>query len=274
MNRIYCIWYPSGGFGHYISGVISLYGDNFIRPLNQLVFAKDGNSHAFSPLAPKWKFDPDHYNYKFAPDRNHCVLIDNGAPSQSKKFKTFIPNSTILKVTYNNWSFPIVVHTMIVKAMRSSLEEHCLHNVYWTDQDWGKRQKFLYFLKNHPIQNLWNPEDDCTNIDLIEIIDYDIFKSKLESAGIKLTDFSATHQEWFNANKTYIDPVLQAQKVMECINSDENFLLSHITDLWTQAVVYYYIWLTYKIEVEHHTMPEFFNDTNQIRGWLIDQGVL
>jgi len=158
--------------------------------------------------------------------------------------------------------------------MGSSLDEHFLKNLYWTDQDWGKRQKFLYFLKHHPTQGLWNPEDDCVNIDIEEIIDYDIFKSRLESAGIKLTDFSATHREWYRANKIYIDPVLQAQEIMEYIKRDENFLLSHITDLWTQAVVYYYIWLTYKIEVEHNKMPDFFTDTNQIRRWLIDQGVL
>jgi len=274
MNNIYCIWYPSGGFGHYISAVISLYGDNFTRPLTDLAFAMDGNSHAVSPVAPKWKFDPDRYDYKFDPDKNHCVLIDNGATSQSKKFKTFIPKSTVLKVTHSKWSFPIGLHTMIVKAMGSSLDEHFLKNLYWTDQDWGKRQKFLYFLKHHPTQGLWNPEDDCVNIDIAEIVDYDIFKSRIESAGIKLTDFSAAHQEWYRANKIYIDPVLQAQEIMEYIKRDENFLLSHITDLWTQAVVYYYIWLTYKIEVEHNKMPDFFTDTNQIRRWLIDQGVL
>ena len=32
---IYCVWYPSGGFGHFINAVISLYGVDFKRPKNK-----------------------------------------------------------------------------------------------------------------------------------------------------------------------------------------------------------------------------------------------
>ena len=270
---IYCVWYPSGGFGHYIGAVLSSYGDNFTRPNKELAFSRNGNSHNITPAAAKWQNDPDNYDYTFDPEINHCVLVDNGISSQSKKFRSSIPNPTVLKITYNDWSFPIIAHTMVVKAIRSSLEEYCLKNIYWTKQDWGKRQKYFYFLKQHDCHNLWNPDEDCINIDIADIINYNTFKSKLESAGVELEDFSVTHREWYAANEPYIKPALQAQEVIEYIERGENFDLTHITDLWTQAIINYYIWLKYNVEVKHHTLVTFFRNTNEIRQFLISEGV-
>jgi hypothetical protein len=42
--------------------------------------------------------------------------------------------------------------------------------------------------------------------------------------------------------------------------------LTHITDIWTQAVVYYYIWLEFGIEVPHNDFANFFTNTDQIIG--------
>lgn len=271
---IYCVWYPSGGFGHYIGATLSLYGKNFARPNKDLTFSSNGDSHNIKPPADKWQNDPAVYDYEFAADVNHCVLVDNGISSQSKRFRSVIPNPVVLKITYNKWSFPIIAHTMVVKAIRSSLEEYCLKDIYWTDQDWGKRQKYFYFLKQHECHGLWNPEEDCVNIGIEDIVDYNTFKSKLESAGVELEDFSATHREWYAVNEPYIKPVLQAQEAMDYLDRGENFSLDHITDLWTQAIVNYYIWLKYKVEVKHHKLVEFFKNTSEIQAFLAREGAV
>jgi hypothetical protein len=271
---IYCVWYPSGGFGHYIGAVISFYGKNFIRPLTKLDFSSNGNSHAVKLLAPTWIDDPDSYSYNFDPARNHCVLIDNGVTSQSEKFKSVIPNPIILKIIFDDWSLPVIAHTMVVKAMRSSLEAHCLQDIWWSNQDWSKRQKFFIFLRDHKCRGLWNADNTCVNIDIADIVNYQKFKLKLESAGLVLADFSTKHQEWCVANEAYIKPALVAQEVVNYVAGNEAFALNHITDLWTQAVVYYYLWVRYGVELDHHKQVAFFKDTTEIRSWLANKGVL
>ena len=56
---IYCVWYPSGGFGHYIGATLSLYGKNFARPKKDLTFNANGDSHNVVPPAAKWEKDPE-----------------------------------------------------------------------------------------------------------------------------------------------------------------------------------------------------------------------
>jgi len=44
---IYCVWYPSGGFGHFINGILTLHGKGFKRPTNKIEFSTTGDSHKF-----------------------------------------------------------------------------------------------------------------------------------------------------------------------------------------------------------------------------------
>ena len=84
---IYCIWYPSGGFGHFINAVLSLYGTNFARPrVNTVEFNNDGNSHAVELIAPKYLKNLNNYSFNFLPNYNYSVLIDNGINDEGTKF--------------------------------------------------------------------------------------------------------------------------------------------------------------------------------------------
>jgi hypothetical protein len=59
-----------------------------------------------------------------------------------------------------------------------------------------------------------------------------------------------------------------AKKIVNQINNNESFDLSSIKDLWTQAVVYYFLWLEFEKEVPHNDYNDFFKDTDQIKQWL------
>ena len=74
--------------------------------------------------------------------------------------------------------------------------------------------------------------------------------------------------EWYIANKKYIDPVIDAQAVVQAIKNNNNICLDHISDIWNQSVLYYFLWIEFGQEVPHNDYPDFFQDINQIREWI------
>ena len=81
----------------------------------------------------------------------------------------------------------------------------------------------------------------------------------------EIEDFYPLWKEWRLANHKYIDPVITANSVLSCVRTKKSEDLTHITDIWTQAVIYYYIWFKFNIEVPHNDFADFFTDTDQIK---------
>jgi hypothetical protein len=72
---IYCVWYPSGGFGHFINAVLTLHGENFARPKKQQYsFSSSGDSHQLELAAPKFFKNPNNYSFDFDSTLNYSVL--------------------------------------------------------------------------------------------------------------------------------------------------------------------------------------------------------
>jgi len=91
---IYCVWYPAGGFGHFINAIISLYGKNFAKSHSaDLNFSPTGDSHQYALAAPKYLHDPDNYQFEFDQNKNYIVLIDNGINNHSDRFRSFFPEA-------------------------------------------------------------------------------------------------------------------------------------------------------------------------------------
>ena len=81
---IYCVWYPSGGFGHFVNAVLTLHGRDFERPERvDYQFSKKGNSHELQLVAPKYLKNPTHYDFDFSSTDHYSVLIDNGINDES-----------------------------------------------------------------------------------------------------------------------------------------------------------------------------------------------
>ena len=261
---IYCVWYPSGGFGHFVNAILTLHGDNFVSPKNTLEFSSNGNSHNLELVAPKYLHDPENYFFNFDTDKNYSVLIDNGIDNESSRFQKFFPDAKIIKICYNDYSWPVVVRTMIEKAMGVDLELQVFPEVAgWnTTDDWVVREKYFLYLRDNALRQAWRPTTDTT-IHLDELFDYSVFFNKLNSI-TKTNVFEETWNYWRAANDQYISPVKIATKIMSCVLNQNTCNMCHIKDIWTQSVIYYYIWLTFNIEVPHNDFANFFTDSDQI----------
>lgn len=263
---IYCIWYPSGGFGHFVNAIISLYGNNFAKVHNdELTFSATGDSHQYDLAAPKYLHDPDDYQFAFDQTKNYTVLIDNGINNQTDKFKSFFPQATTIKICYSDCSWPIIARTMIEKAMAVSLESQIeLDSDCWTEHDpWAYREKYFLFLRDHDLRLAWRPNSTDIHLHVDDLLDYDQFRSKLQTL-FEIDSFEADWRAWYNANKKYTDPISIADSVIKSIQAQQSLPLDTITDTWTQAVIYYYIWLQYNFEVPHNDYSEWFTNTTDI----------
>jgi hypothetical protein len=263
---IYCVWYPSGGFGHFINAVLTLHGENFVRPVDkELKFSTTGDSHSMSLVAPKYFKDPTKYDFDFDSTRNYSVLIDNGINNEGKAFLNVFPDSTTIKLCYSDRAWPVIAKTMIIKAMKSTLIDELEFFEWGTTESWAQREKMFLFLRDHQLRNHWKADKNCTNIFIDELIEYSSTKSKLETSGIILQSFNDLWELYWQNNSKYFNPIILSQQVISDIKNKQKKSLLHITDIWTQAVIYYYIWLEFGIEVPHNDYKDFFRDTDQIR---------
>jgi hypothetical protein len=269
---IYCVWYPSGGFGHFINAVLTLHGDNFIRPKKSLEFSKNGDSHNLDLVVPKYSHESWPGGIEFLDDKNYCVLIDNGIDNESTQFKSIFPNSVIIKICYSDRTWPIVARTMIDKAMKSSIEQQLPTDNWNTDEPWARREKYFLFLRDHEFRHAWKSDDDnALYIDKM-YEDYDEFLNKLNST-VKINWCKDLWSEWRTANAKYINPIKEAKSVLSNIKIKCSYDLRHITDIWTQSVIYYYIWIEFGVEVPHNDHANWFTNTNDIVIMLDKHGV-
>ena len=259
---IYCIWYPSGGFGHFINAVLTLYGHDFVRPKNSLKFSTNGNSHRLDLIVPKYCKEHWPGNVDFLHDKNYCVLIDNGINNESDQFKLVFPDAFVIKICYSDSSWPIVAKTMIDKAMQTSIDQALPLSNWSHTESWARREKYFLFLRDHQLRHAWKPTSDSTLL----IDNLLIYESMFEhlNAFTTVDNFECLWTQWRCANSTYIDPVKTAQTVIDAVIQHKPFDFSSITDLWTQAVIYYYIWIKFGIEVPHNDFENFFASTDQI----------
>lgn len=271
---IWCIWYPSGGFGHFLNAVISLRGHNFVRPSDaNLTISANGNSHALELVAPKYLHDPDHYEFEFDCDQHYTVLIDNGIDNTGDRFLKFFPGANVVKMIYSDWSWPVVAYTNIAKAMQSSLAKELPTSEWQTNDDWAQREKYFLFLRDHEFRTAWTADSRCVNIDVHDLCDYHNLKSTLCTHGIDCDDFESLWQQWHDSNSKYFEPIQQAKKIIKAVSSGQSTDISHITDLWSQAVIYYYIWLCYQFEVPHNDYANWFTSTADVATMLESYGI-
>lgn len=260
---IYCVWYPSGGFGHFVNAVLTIHGKDFVRPTNSLTFSKNGNSHSLNLVVPKYLHECWPGGIEFSNDKNYCVLIDNGITNESELFKSKFPDSKIVKICYSDKSWPVVARTMINKAMGSSIDNELSINEWSSDEPWARREKYFLFLRDHQLRHAWKP-----NNEYVLFVD-NLYKSYSEcytmlDSVAPVETFVDLWNEWRAANNEYINPVIVADTVVENVMLNQSIGLTHITDVWTQAVIYYFIWLKFDIEVPHNDFADFFTNTKQI----------
>jgi len=269
---IYAVWYPSGGFGHFINAMISLHGENFCRPDNNFSLGPNGNSHAVKMVLPK--FSNKHKQQYSLPEidlnMNYGVLIDNGINDESCNFLQYFPDAVPIKICYDDWSWPVVAQTHVTKAMLADLDAAISIDTIGWDRPttWAKREKFFLYLRDHALRHQWRNDSRFHHVMINALCEYKTMRESLQNTGIKIEDFQSDWDQWWKANLIYYAPVIQARTVIAAVRDGANLHLSDIKDTWTQAVIYYFIWLHFDREVPHNDFADFFTDTHQIQQWL------
>lgn len=271
-KNIWCVWYPSGGFGHFINTVLTHHGIDFVRPFDtQYKFSSTGDSHTNELVAPKFLHNPTNYKFNFSEtNKQYSVLVDNGINDQSKNFINTFPLAKIIKVCYSSTTWPIVAATAVYKAMESNFDsELAVDADCWPCLDaWAQREKYFLFLSGHRCRSLWNTDTHCHNLLIDDLLEYDVFCHRLGKHGIRLTDFHELWKTWLVHNQKYIEPVIFAKKVIDAIDQDQTMDLLSCQDLWTQAVVNYLIWDRFSYTVPANDFANWFSNTDQITALL------
>lgn len=273
-NNLLCIWYPSGGFGHFVSAILTLHGRNFAKANVPLVFSPKGDSHAFPCLLPKYFHNPKHYQIPDTdPGLIYTVLIDNGINDESTLYRKHFPGSKTLKLCYSDHSWCIVARTMVEKALGRDLEDEIsLDDSQWpSDENWAVREKYFLYLRDHPLRFSWRPSDDCHSVLLEQLVAYEDMRSCLADYG--LDPFYDDWQRWKTHNQTYVSPMETALDILKNIKNKQSIDLD-IADLWTQSVVNYFIWLEYQFEVPANDYADWFTNTKQIVTMLEQHGAV
>lgn len=269
---IYAIWYPSGGFGHFINAFVSYHGHDFCRPLEQFHTSSNGNSHGVPLVLPKYS-KREQTNFvlpKIDPAVNYSLLIDNGINDESIDFIDQLPDCKVIKICYDDLSWPIIAKTHVVKAMSKNFDGHiAVDSDKWQEPlKWAKREKFFLYLRDHDLRHCWRPDTRFHTLNISDLYTYQKLEKTLAQLGISIEQAEPTWMQWHKANFDYLSPVFQAKDVIDHVKKSQNFDLTEITDVWAQAVIYYYLWLEFSREVPHNSFRNFFVDTHQIRDWL------
>lgn len=272
---IYCVWYPAGGFGHFVNSVLSLHGQEFVRPRGKSVeFSSNGDSHKLDLVAPKYLHNPDYYDFDFDPTKNYSVLIDNGINDESTRFVKFFPTACVIKICYTDKTWPIVSRTMIEKAMGVAFSQEVSTGTNWNSiDDWATREKYFLFLRDNNLRHAWKIDPRYKYLKIDDMLCYDNFFNRLHLMGIDTSDFQKLWNNWIISNQKYINPINIAQQVLSDIKNKNYSDLTHISDVWTQSIIYYYIWLEYNFEVPHNDYSKWFTNIKEIAIMLDKHGV-
>lgn len=273
-DNITCIWYPSGGFGHFVNAVLVLHSTKFTGPSVPLQFGVAGDSHSFPLTLPKYWHNPTDYALPaLDPASAYTVLIDNGINDESTEYRGFFTGSTTLKICYSDWSWPIVAKTMITKAMQRDFALEISADLqHWPGTDsWALREKYFLYLKDHALRHCWKADRDCYNLMIDDMLNYRTMLVGLSEFGVADT-FMSDWEQWRRSNDVYIAPIMIAQQLIKDLQNPTRHDLP-VCDIWTQAVINYYIWLQYGVEVPANEYSDWFTNCPQIATLLQQHGV-
>jgi hypothetical protein len=247
--------------------VLTLHGNNFVRPNNSAKFSSRGDLHQLNLVLPKYFHN---HPYQFCVDaldqnKNYSVLIDNGINDESIQFQTKFKNSKIIKICYTDYSWAIVAKTSIIKAAKENLNEALPLGQDWdSSDDWAIREKYFLYLRDHFNRYAWRPSSGGFSLQLDCLLDYKRFKDFLQNIGIEHSEFEHLHSAMLDNNRTYFHSVESAIKIISAIESNDHISVDHVVDLWDQAVVNYFLYLKFGIEVPANTYANWFTNTLEI----------
>lgn len=274
MTQVVSIQFPQGGFGHFTHLILSQFGKDFHcsdDAKNYQNSESQENCHDFPLWLPKYKntdsYDSNDYKQKLSVLKEKFVtaVVSSGWHNDSQEFELVLHPAVKIRIGYDDWSWPLAVKVFYERHQKlySKFSQNHTYDLILNshEEDWHKREQLFLFLRDHSHRGKWRPLPNTLNISLIDYLVYNNLHSALNTQ-FQVDHFESVYESWFKQNSHYFDSYIQAWFVMN--NLHNNTDISGITDVFTQATIYYYIWLKYNLEVPHNDYSSWFTNTKEI----------
>ena len=252
------VHYPTGGFGHYISKVLTVCVDGVDKPswiASELDRPVGENSHNFQLLAKKFinKSDDVFEEFKHFPIQswdptsaktdNLVILIDCGYKySDSSFIKNAYPQAKIIKMYVDDQSISILAER-ILKWMVPEEKHNDYRNLHGFYSEWILNNSFTDFD--------FEPQDFCINIPIGSLFfNVDQFVDIIDTqvGSLDRVSFDKIHDQFETANN-YLRRIPDLEKQLfrciesnsvfdfgECSNAEYGFLLVRLEQMLKRSI--------------------------------------
>lgn len=291
-NDIILISYPTGGFGNFIYHVLTEFADQTIKINNDhFNFSDLGNSHSTAQYTDSFWHEPDDYVPKIQKGldiHNKKILVrhDPGwelsaGPIYEKTNKIF-PNATIIRTVVNDDIIGFLIYEIgLTKTTDKKIFvdiDNFIANWDQPKEDYAWREFYTLSYKelksNKIFLNLtgWSAinEQRMVNLSLKDLINdpYNCLVNLIKTLGMtvikqdSLRDLCAV---WLEKHSAYFYRYKLWDTIRECIESEKNLDISHITDLQTQGYINYCVEEKFNIVIPPYDYKNWFQSTNEIK---------
>lgn len=276
------IHYPSGGFGHFLYGVIATCTDGvFCRPESEIEFSPAGDSHALSLGVTKWiGYSPDFEfiikDWAKNVAGTHILLVDSYINQDDFSIlRSRFPTNRVIRLCIDHRAVPIVHQTCEQKAEKGTKVD------VYAETHWESRELVslrYHYADQHPddfyLRN-FKPVIDGNTINIpISWFAYH-FDQLLDTVEnfieVKFNREKTTqvYCEFIQANKKYFMGPIWADRVLDSLRTGSNIDLSECTSFYDQGYVNYCLEREFNLrEIPPYTYKDWFKDTNHIRQML------
>ena len=290
-SNVIFIHYPSGGYGFYLTRLINRYISGIVRVDDTFEFDSLGTSHSL-PLVyghVHWNknrgFDPNSYDPRYhdsiVSGNNvlvpYCPGINDDRISETLEF---FPQSRLIRLWYDDKTWPLVFFNTIVKALEGSVNKDVFFDPtrFGSSSDWARRENFSLLFENHPLRMAWKAKthDRVHNINILSLLTdtenslQDIAAFLGQSLQANHMDMQSKHQKFLQHNSM---TVLHLEILTLLDDLRPNRALHWVPDLFWQAVINFYIKQRFGFEVPCNTYSDWFDNTEQIVIMLKKQGI-
>jgi hypothetical protein len=287
-KNLLLINYPSGGYGVYLTRLINKFVTNVVQTNDDFLFDDLGTSHSLPLVVGHIHYGVNRMLH--AADSTHWANIKKqkyilipycpGIPDDTTdNLKNNFPNAKIIKLCYQDNTWPLVFQNCIVKAVQGTSEANVEFDVekFGVLDDWARRENFSLLFEHHHYRIMWKEHvhDNWLNIDISELITdpqncLEKVANFIGGSMINLRELPFRHQQFLNANPNTVQH-LEILNIVKNLNIDRD--LTHINQLYHQAVLNFYVQLEFNFVIPANDYANWFTNTKEIVTMLKDHGV-
>jgi hypothetical protein len=287
-KNLLLINYPSGGYGYYLTRLINQFVTNVVQTPDAFLFDDLGTSHDL-PLvvgdihheqnrvlhmadSMYWS-DIKKQKYILVP---YCPGIPNDT---TDNLKSNYPNAKVIRLCYQDNTWPLVFQNCIVKAARGTTESDVDFDAkkFGVSDNWACRENFSLLFEYHHYRIMWKEHvhDNWLNIDISELITnpqncLERVENFIDGSMIDLNQLPSKHRQFLDANPNTVQH-LEILNIVKTLTVDQD--LAHINQLYHQAVLNFYVQLEFNFVIPANDYANWFTNTKEIVTMLKDHGV-